>query len=202
MTRMGSKKRIHLDFGCGASPRNPFNAEEVFAVDIRNYKIPIKTKIIKPGQRIPFSDNYFDSVSAYDVLEHLSRNQDGYNHFIYYMNELCRVLKPQGLALFVFPSFPNKDAFSDPTHVNYITDETVNYFVNRSKDQSYEGIFTNYTLIKNAKLRSWNKYIYEAELLPNKEFSSLRRKISLLKRSMKRLIKPQHRIWILQKYSD
>jgi SAM-dependent methyltransferase len=194
-----SNESIHLDFGCGASPRNPFNALIVNTVDVREYSIPIETKIIEPGGLIPFPDDYFDSISAYDVLEHLSRSENGKNLFIFYMNELYRVLKPSGTALFVFPAFPYKDAFSDPTHVNFITDETVNFFINKSRDSSYEGIETNYSLIKNQKLRQWNKYIYSVELFPNKESKSMRRVLSLQKRSLLRFLKPQHRIWILRK---
>ena len=90
------KGSVHLDFGCGASPRNPFNASSVQAVDVRDYDISLMSVLIKPGGAIPFPNGYFDSVSAYDVLEHLSRSEDGKNLFIYYMNELYRVLKPNG----------------------------------------------------------------------------------------------------------
>ena len=198
---MESGKSIHLDFGCGASPRNPFNASVVNTVDVRQYDISLESKLIKSGGEIPFPNDYFDSISAYDVLEHLSRNENGKNLFIFYMNELFRVLKPKGLALFVFPAFPYKDAFSDPTHVNFITDETVNFFVHKSKDSSYEGIETNYFLIKNQKLRQWKKYIYSVELYPNNEVQSVRRRLSLYKRSIIRVLRPQHRIWILRKES-
>ena len=194
-----SFESIHLDFGCGASPRNPFNASIVNTVDVREYSIPLETRIIEPGGPLPFADDYFDSVSAYYVLEHLSRSENGKNLFIFYMNELHRVLKPSGNALFVFPAFPYKDAFSDPTHVNFITDETVNFFINKSKDSSYEGIETNYSLLKNKKLRQWNKYIYSVELFPSQESKSIRRILSLQKRSLFRFLRPQHRIWILRK---
>lgn len=66
----------HLDLGCGDKPRNPFRANNLYGVDIRdvreiklqdfNYK---KANIIKEG--IPFSDGFFDSVSAFDFLEHV-----------------------------------------------------------------------------------------------------------------------------------
>ena len=119
----------HLDFGCGVTPRNPLNAEKMTCVDINPNPSIENLVVISPGSALPFRDNTFSSVSAYDVLEHLPRFHDGKNPFIYYMNEMCRVLAPGGRAIFVFPSFPHKDAFSDPTHVNYITDETVNFFL-------------------------------------------------------------------------
>jgi SAM-dependent methyltransferase len=51
---------------------------------------------------IPFESNFFDSVSAYDFLEHIPRQAIDYQAmitrvpFLELMSEIHRVLKPNG----------------------------------------------------------------------------------------------------------
>jgi hypothetical protein len=62
-----------LDLGCGASPKNPFNANEVYGIDLRNSpdeRIRFADLSIDP---IPHADEMFDFVSAYDFIEHIPR---------------------------------------------------------------------------------------------------------------------------------
>ena len=44
------------------------------------------------------------------------------------MNEVHRVLKPEGMFLHSTPAFPSKEVFQDPTHVNIITEDTMPYY--------------------------------------------------------------------------
>ena len=190
----------HLDFGCGTTPRNPFKAVSITCVDITPISSIENLVVISPGSALPFEDNTFSSVSAYDVLEHLPRFHDGRNIFIFYMNEMCRVLKPGGKAIFVFPSHPHREAFSDPTHLNYITSDTVNYFTATPGGPYYEGINSTYKIIRNKKLRRFRYWVDSAEFFPSMQPpKSLRRRLSLAKRSILRFFRPSHRIWILQK---
>ena len=62
-----------LDLGCGESPRNPFEANNIFGVDVRNIndsRIKIANLFIDP---IPFESEYFDFVTAFDFIEHIPR---------------------------------------------------------------------------------------------------------------------------------
>ena len=193
------KPRIHLDFGCGEQPRNPFKANEIISVDIYRTSELIPTEVIRPGDALPFSDSTFDSVSAYDVLEHLSRDAaDGRNLYIFYMNELHRVLKTNGKAVFIFPHYPGFTAFLDPTHVNFIPKSGVNFFTGSKGGPYYAGIRTSYKIIMNNKLRLWGRWVDKATGAP-KPIIRTRRKISLLKRSIIRFIRPSHVIWVLEK---
>ena len=116
-----------LDLGCGSRPKNPFNADEFFGVDVReNLAGNIKSAdlIIEP---IPFEDESFDFVTAFDFIEHIPRViyvPHRRNAFIELMNEVYRVLKPGGMFLSMTPAYPHAVTFRDPTHVNFITDET------------------------------------------------------------------------------
>lgn len=189
----------HLDFGAGALRRNPFSQSELYSVDLYSIESMTNSFVIRRLEPIPFPTSFFDSVSAYDVLEHLSRENQGVNEFIFYMNELHRVLKPGGRALFLFPSYPYNDAFSDPTHINFITESTVDYFIGDNSQGGYAGITTSYSVITNKRLRVWEKWVNGCLEIPAQQEKSARRRLSLLKREAMRLLKPQHRIWILEK---
>ena len=127
----------HLDLGCGYRIKNPYNSLTLYGLDIhgnkenliKNYK---KANLIL--DKIPFPDNFFSSLSAYDFLEHIPRQLfiDGKMQypFINLMSEIFRVLKPNGLFFACTPVYPHPDSFVDPAHVNYITDSTHNYFIN------------------------------------------------------------------------
>jgi len=115
-----------LDLGCGLKPKNPFNASELYGVDIRqgNDKVLIADLAVEP---IPFDDCYFDFCSAFDFIEHIPRVIYIPNRkfcFVDLMSEIYRVLKPGGRFLSFTPAFPAAAAWRDPTHVNIITTET------------------------------------------------------------------------------
>ena len=124
----------HLDLGCGAVPRNPYGRDHLFGVDLSGQaQGPIRRANLVT-QTIPFGNDEFDSVSAYDFLEHVPRvfpSPDGLGTrfpFIELMNEVWRVLKHGGLFYAVTPIYPGKAAFQDPTHVNIMTVDTHTYF--------------------------------------------------------------------------
>jgi SAM-dependent methyltransferase len=127
----------HLDLGCGASPRNPFHAKHIYAIDMAQRKDSDlnNIKFVSANlalDNIPFPDDYFDSVSAYDFLEHIPRllhaDQETFFPFIRLMSEVHRVLKPGGAFYAITPLYPKESAFVDPTHVNFISKDTYKYF--------------------------------------------------------------------------
>jgi len=120
-----------LDLGCGTRIANPFNLKFLCGIDIRtneNPNIRVADLNVEP---IPFPENYFDSVTAYDFIEHVPRlvycPQRRFP-FIELMNEIFRVLQPGGYFVSNTPAYPDPKAFQDPTHVNIITERTFEYY--------------------------------------------------------------------------
>ncbi len=127
----------HLDLGCGSRPHNPYNSAELHGVDITEPSTVLPLTFRQANlavDAIPYPDHYFDSVSAFDVLEHVPRvlgTADGKSTrlpFIELMNEIWRVLVPGGRLYALTPAYPHGAAFQDPTHVNIITGVTHHYF--------------------------------------------------------------------------
>jgi SAM-dependent methyltransferase len=120
-----------LDLGCGPAPKNPFTADEIYGVDVRQdleKNIRNADLAVEP---IPYENDYFDYVSAYDFIEHIPRVAyipQRRNCFVELMNEVYRVLKPDGLFLSFTPAYPNAEAFRDPTHVNIIAEDTFSLY--------------------------------------------------------------------------
>ncbi|MEO1002597.1 MAG: methyltransferase domain-containing protein [Cyanobacteria bacterium J06638_7] len=122
---------VTLDLGCGVHPKNPFRADRCCGVDLR-VEDPANSGFLQRAdlsvQAIPFPDAFFNYATAFDFLEHIPRVLwvGGTTRFCFVelMNEIYRVLKPQGVFLSLTPAVPTRAAFADPTHVNYITAAT------------------------------------------------------------------------------
>ncbi|MDB4461372.1 glycosyltransferase [bacterium] len=101
--------------------------------------VNIKCDVTK---KIPLPDNSVGIVRAYDFLEHISK--EGYeledaddgsgkvlkktNPFIDLMNEIHRVLAPNGWFMSATPMGGTRSYYSDPTHVTGITSDVFERF--------------------------------------------------------------------------
>lgn len=157
---------LSLDLGCGNAPRNPFGAKSVFGVDL-NPNLSYTNANIKIADLstddIPYDTSSFDYCTAYDVLEHIPRLSWPLGKrrasFIELMNEIFRILKPNGLFLYSVPVFPSKKVFQDPTHVNLMTEDTIPiYFSNPGSlaNQLGYGFTGNFDLLEQRWIKgSW-----------------------------------------------
>ena len=109
----GLAEASSLDMGCGGQPKNPFGAKHLFGLDIRENSergIRYADLTVEP---IPFSDESFDYITAYDFIEHVPRviyMPTRRFPFVQLMNEVWRTLKPGGIFLSHTPTYPYSSA--------------------------------------------------------------------------------------------
>lgn len=123
--------KVALDVGCGSKPRNPYKCEKLLMLEPSSSDENVIPCFLG-FEPIPLETSSIDVVTAFDVIEHIPRvvwkDSRVCNPFIDAMNEIWRVLKPGGIFYAQTPAYPRAEAFQDPTHVNFITTATANYF--------------------------------------------------------------------------
>ena len=96
----GYIKGIVLDFGCGNKPyKDLFNFENYIGLDIEKSghgHTNENIDIFYDGKKIPFKDEYFDSIFSSEVLEHVENLNE-------ILEEIYRVLKRDSYALITSP---------------------------------------------------------------------------------------------------
>lgn len=87
-----------LDFGGGSKPYQSLfpQIKDYKSIEVESDKEDINADYIYDGKRIPFEDNYFESIICTEVFEHIE-------DINFTLIELKRVLKPGGLILITTP---------------------------------------------------------------------------------------------------
>lgn len=70
---------------------------------------------------LPFDDNMFDEVHAYEVLEHTGAQGD-WRFFFNQFYELWRIMKPKAYLCASVPAWDSKWAWGDPGHTRIINE--------------------------------------------------------------------------------
>lgn len=73
---------------------------------------------------LPFKDNEFDEIHAYEVLEHTG-NQGDYKFFFNQFTDFWRILKPDGFLCATVPKWDSIWAWGDPSHKRIINQGTL-----------------------------------------------------------------------------
>tara|TARA_R110000868_G_scaffold42103_2_gene142845 strand:- start:24 stop:548 length:525 start_codon:yes stop_codon:yes gene_type:complete len=71
---------------------------------------------------LPFGDNTFDEIHAYEVLEHTGQQGD-YKFFFKQFSEFWRILKPDGYIVGTCPLPTSVWAWGDPSHTRIVQKE-------------------------------------------------------------------------------
>lgn len=100
---VATPKLLRLDLGCGRNPKEGFEG-----VDSRDFGQPHKADLRKPW---PFADNSVEEAHCSHFVEHLNAVER-----IHFVNELHRVLVPNGKCLMVVPHWASERAYGDLTH--------------------------------------------------------------------------------------
>lgn len=100
---------------------------------------------------LPFDDNTFDEIHAYEVLEHTG-SQGDYKFFFAQFSDFWRILKPDGILFATVPMHNSVWAWGDPSHTRTIQKESL-IFLNQPTYTAEVGV----TAISDFR------YIYQAD---------------------------------------
>lgn len=113
-------KKIFLDLGCGNRKKDGY-----IGIDVSYLKgVDI---IADADNGLPLKDNTVDGVYSNYFLEHTK-------DLVGVFQEIYRVSKREAIVTIIVPYYASINAFKDPTHRQFFTEETFKYF---SKDKWY-----------------------------------------------------------------
>lgn len=111
---MTDNSSVVLNLGCGQSKE-----EGQFGIDL-SPRSNADLKINLNETPWPVEDDRFEEVLCYAILEHLE-------NFYGVMEEIWRVAKKDALVHINVPHYTDTAAYTDPTHVNYLTSYSFDY---------------------------------------------------------------------------
>lgn len=104
-----------LDYGCGDGRyfeyfKNYFNVDNIFGVEVSKIRVERakqkgweKIFCVALDEPLPFSEDSFDFINWIEVIEHIP-----YHKADFYLREIKRVLKPNGILILTTPNYPWK----------------------------------------------------------------------------------------------
>lgn len=104
-----------LNIGCGKDIKKGY-------VNLDSIKLP-GVDVVQDLNKYPwpFKEDTFEEIKCDNVLEHL-------DSIIQPMEEIWRISKNKGMVIIDVPIFPSIWAMTDPTHKQFFTYMTFNYF--------------------------------------------------------------------------
>ena len=115
-----SEPKIRLDLGAGRVHRPGF-----IGVDrLRSDGVDV---ICDVEYRLPFRDSSIDEVFSRHLFEHV-------RNLISLFEEVHRICRPGAAVTINVPYYTSIKAYKDPTHVNWFTEKTFEYFEGKNWD--------------------------------------------------------------------
>ncbi len=111
-------KETNINLGCGQKPLDNFINVDFYTIGNEDVKADLE-------QPLPFEDAYADLIYADNVFEHIK-------NVLQLTKECIRILKPGGKLAIRVPYYKSRGAFIDPTHINFYTLSSFDYFVKKT----------------------------------------------------------------------
>jgi len=124
-----TSKTPTLDVGCG-------NDKIPGAVGIDLVAGP-QIDIVHDLDRMPWpvQTSAFDVIRLWSVMEHL-------HDLVAVMEEVHRVARPGAIVLIGTPHFSSANAYTDPTHVHFLSGRFLDYFVQGTEMSGHYGFYS------------------------------------------------------------
>jgi hypothetical protein len=143
MEKIVTSARKELLLGCGAV------RDRVLAVDDYQDWSDLTTLDINPDHHpdvvydignipLPFDDESFDEIHAYEVLEHVGRQGD-FRFFFAQFSDFWRILRPNGAICGSCPHLRSAWFWGDPGHTRVIQQESL-LFLNQEEYTKQVGV--------------------------------------------------------------
>ncbi len=140
--RRGMRKELLI--GCGSRTEKDLHLgkvvtpfDNVVRLDINSDHKPDVVHDLRVHP-LPFIDNEFDEIHAYEVLEHLATQGD-YEFFFKEFSEYARILKPGGKFFASVPMVGSPWVWGDPSHKRTIQKETL-VFLSQAEYKAQVGV--------------------------------------------------------------
>ena len=131
---------IKLQIGCGKQ-----HFEDCINMDISDFCGPDIQHDVRKGFPM-FEDNRFELVVANGILEMIHPNEE----FLFVLNELWRIIRPNGRLIGQVPSIDPRVMGLDPFDKRWFQEETFNYW--NYKEHSWKEFGTQY------RFKPWEVY--------------------------------------------
>ena len=106
---------MRVNLGCGGKVREGW-------VNVDHHPLPGVDVVASVDEfPWPFEDESCEQVVAEHLFEHVARPVE-------FVLECWRILEPGGLLTITCPHWTSENAFTDPTHVRFVTDRTFDYW--------------------------------------------------------------------------
>lgn len=128
---MPVKMEQRLDIACGQRLQPGWTGIDI----VDGVKVPEDSKYIQSDVLAfpwPIADKSIYEAQCSHFVEHIPHQLDGLpktkNGLVAFMEEVYRVLMPQGIITIECPYYSSQRAHQDPTHCRSITENTFRYF--------------------------------------------------------------------------
>jgi len=144
-----------LLLGCGSSREKRFTLNggrpEWVALTTLDHNIDHKPDVVHDMESLPlpFGDDSFGEIHAYECLEHVGKQGD-WRFFFAQWSDFWRILKPGGLFFATCPAANSPWAWGDPSHTRVIGPECLIFLSQPSYDQVGKTAMSDFRFVYKA----------------------------------------------------